>query len=148
MIDYITSALKALLAAVFTCALNAIMPIQNFLYVIAFLSTVNVIVGWIADNWDWKFVKAVKAGVYLGGYFMLLVSVSLVGLLMRIDEGSVTNITSWITWVMIWFYSTNVLRNWKTVQPDNKVVSFLYWVATVKFIEKINYLKEFKEDKK
>ena len=136
---------KALLATIITCVLNATMPIRNYLYVIAFLATFNIIVGWIADNWDWQFKKAVKAGVYFGGYIVLLISVSIVGLLMCIEESDVTNIISWITWVMIWFYSTNILKNWKSVQPDNKVILFLYWVLTVKVIDKINYLKEFKE---
>ena len=69
--------------------------------------------------------------------------------MMDISEGNAKAFVSWITWAMIWFYGTNVLKNMKKVFPDNKVIAFLYWVAAVKFIRNVNFLEEFNnKDKK
>jgi len=143
------SILKSLLMAAYTAFINFFIPIDNFLLAIAILATINVIFGWLADeDCGWCFKKAFKAILYLIGYMGLLMITFFVGVIMHLDQSSVAGFASWITWVMIYFYGTNVLRNWKKIQPDNKVIAFLYWVATVKFIEKIKFMKEYKETKK
>ena len=66
---------------------------------------------------------------------------------MHLDGQSIIDFTSWITWVVIYFYGTNILRNWKIIQPKNQVIAILYWVASVKFVEKIKYLSEYFKNK-
>jgi hypothetical protein len=75
---------------------------------------------------------------------MLLIFLSFgIGKKMHMDDQSIIDFTSWITWVVIYFYTTNILRNWKIIQPKNQVIAILYWVASVKFVEKIKYLSEY-----
>lgn len=48
---------------------------------------------------------------------------------------------------MTYFYGVNIMRNWKNIQTENKVIAFLYWVLTVKFIRNINFLEDYINDK-
>ena len=123
-------------------------PIQNFLLVIAILASINIFFGALADTDKWRFKKAFKAILYLIGYMVLLLLSFTTGILMGQSTEEVADFTSWITWVMIYFYSANILRNWHIKQPDNKVIEFLYWVVTFKIVDKINFLGEFLKQKK
>ena len=149
ILSTVTSFSRVMLLAAWSYILNSVLSIQNFLAVILILATINIIYGWLADvinEKEWNFRKALQAGCYLGGYFILLILTNIIGSLMGVDN--INYYCSWITWVMIYFYSTNILRNWKIIQPNNKVISFLYWVATAKFIKNINYMEEYLKQNK
>ena len=123
---------------------SLIIPVHDFIVAIMVLATFNIVMGAIADSY-WSFQKAFKAFIYLGGYLLLLLLSVLVGRLMHLPESDIIDFISWITWVMIWFYIVNILRNWNIRQPDNKVIAFLYWAVSFKIVEKIKFLKEFNE---
>lgn len=140
-----TSVIKAFFLATFTKALDLFFPLTdfaNYMYAIMLLATFNIILGWIADK-EFSFKKACKAGIFLGGYLALLMMIISTCLLMDVDDADTKEYTSWVTWVMIYFYSVNILKNWKKDQPENKVIAFLYWVLTVQFVNNIKYLKEY-----
>ena len=139
---------RGTIGALWISILDFFMPIENFLLVISVLATINIIIGSWADNDKWRFKKAFKAIMYLLGYFALLLLSYFVGVLMNQSPTEVADFTSWITWVMIYFYVVNILRNWHYKQPDNKVIEFLYWVVSFKITDKINYLNEFFKYKK
>ncbi len=120
------------------------LPVNDFLIAIMILASLNIIMGAIAD-YRWSFRKGFKAFIYLGGYLLLLILAVLLGRLMHLEESDIIAFTSWITWVMIWFYVVNILRNWGLRQPDNKVIKFLYWVVSFKVVEKIKFLQEFND---
>ena len=99
----------------------------------------------MADKYRWSSKKGLQSFIYLIGYLFLLALIVIVGKLMHVKQADVSNCTSWVTWVMIWFYGTSIFRNWNIIQPDNKVIAFLYWVVSFKIVEKIKFLKEFNE---
>lgn len=136
---------KGVLAATSTYVVAQLYPIHDFLRVIIILATLNIIFGWYADTVGWSFKKAFKAFIYLAGYVGLLILIHVLGTMMHIDTEQVTETTSWVTYVMIYFYATNILRNWHFKQPDNQVIALLYWVLTFNIFEKIKYMKDFKE---
>ena len=49
--------------------------------------------------------------------------------------------------VAIWFYGTNIVRNWRQMLIEDttmwKVAGFIYYVLTLKMIDKIPYLSEY-----
>jgi len=139
--------LKSFIAAAFTALFNFFLPIHNFFVVIAILATIDIVSGIVADG-KWEKKKAWKAFVYLLLYFFLLLIVFAVGIMMKVATENVTNFADWITWVMIYFYASNIIRNWHIKWPDSKVISFMYWVITIKFVEKIDFLGEFLKQKK
>ncbi len=139
---------RAMLSALTATLLDFFYPIKDFLIIIAVFATINIIVGSLADTAPWSFKKAFKAFVYLIGYMLLLLLSFGTGVFMKQTPEAVASFTSWITWVMIYFYSANILRNWNIKQPDNKVVEFLYWVVSFKIVDKIEFLSEFLKHKK
>jgi hypothetical protein len=138
---------KLTFGAMLSLMSSLINPIHDFVVAIMVLATINIIMGALADTY-WSFKKAFKAFIYLGGYLLLLILSVLVSKLMHIKHGDTVEFTSWITWVMIWFYIVNILRNWGIRQPDNRVIKFFYWVVSFKIVEKIKFLKEFNDKEK
>jgi hypothetical protein len=130
--------------SLFSLIASLINPINDFMLAIMVLATMNIVMGALADS-SWSFRKAFKAFIYLGGYLLVLLLSVLLGRLMHIPESEIVSFCSWITWVMIWFYVVNILRNWNVRQPENKIIAFLYWAASFKMVEKIKLLKEFNE---
>lgn len=127
---------------------SIVMPIHQFLLALSILAVVNVLFGLAADRYRFKFNKAFKSFVYFGGYLLLILLVVLVAKLMALEYETTKSVAAWITWVMLWFYGTNILKNWNKIQPENKVIKFLYWVLSFKIVEKIKFLKEFQEKEK
>lgn len=105
------------------------------------------VLGLAADHGDFRKSKFIRSWVYMLVYFLIIIISFWIGVMMDISEDNAKAFVSWITWAMIWFYGTNVLKNMGKVFPDNKVIAFLYWVAAVKFISKVNFLDEFNKTK-
>lgn len=143
----LVSFIKSALASLFTFGIAFFYPIHDFFIVIMILASANIVCGWLADKSGWSFKKAFQAILYLIGYMFLLSLTFVVGILMHQSETSMQNFASWITYVMIYFYIVNILRNWNIRQPENKVIEFLYWVITFKAVERIKYLREFNDYK-
>ena len=141
----ITSFLRTAVLTALSFILNSIVSIDHFLTVILILACLDIVFGWLEDEKGWNFKKACNAGLYFGGYVSLLILVNVIGRLMKVDD--ISYYCSWITWVMTYFYGVNIMRNWKNIQTENKVIAFLYWVLTVKFIRNINFLEDYINDK-
>ena len=139
--------MKCVFGAFISLVSSLMNPINDFMFAIMVLATINIVMGALADTY-WSFKKAFKAFIYLGGYLSLLILSVLVAKLMHLPESDIISFDSWLTWVMIWFYIVNILRNWGIRQPDNRVIAFFYWVVSFKVIEKIKFLKEFNENEK
>lgn len=152
LLDACINLLKGLWIFLVTLFTSFFTPIHDFLLVIFILFILNFLYGLVSDllhGNDFSLKKAFQSIWYVVGFMLLLFLAFGIGKKMHLDDESVIDFTSWITWVVIYFYSTNILRNWTLIQPRNQVVAFLYWVASVKFIEKIKYLGEyFKMSKK
>lgn len=146
ILDFFLDCIRSLCIFVVTGFMAFFQPIQDFLIVIAILFFFNYILGWGADmlkKKDWSLKKSLDAIWQLVAFFLLLFLSFGVGRKMHIDEKALIDFASWLTWVIIYFYATNILRNWKNIQPKNDVVSLIYWVVTVQFVKNIKYLNEF-----
>lgn len=148
MIEERWTLFKTLLVAFMSMVLDFFFPIKNFLHVIAILAIINIFFGLAADKWDFEFKKAFKAIVYLLGYLLLLLCSFGLGLLMEEAADDIKAFSKYITWVMVYFYSINILRNWSKWQPENMVIKFLYWVLSFKVVDKIKFLGEFLKKEK
>ena len=133
-ISDIANWLKSIAIAAVVTAMDFVSPIENFLVVILSLAFIDTFWGLAADHGDFRKSKFIIISFWIG-------------VMMDISEDNAKAFVSWITWAMIWFYGTNVLKNMGKVFPDNKVIAFLYWVAAVKFISKVNFLDEYNKTK-
>ncbi|MDR0825304.1 MAG: phage holin family protein [Prevotella sp.] len=144
--DIAIGLLKGLWIFLLTMFTNFFQPIHDFLLIIFILFILNFLYGLLSDmiqGSDFSLKKAFQSIWHVVGFMLLLFLSFGIGKKMHLPDDSVVDFTSWITWVVIYFYGVNILRNWKAIQPKNQVVAFLYWVLSVKFVEKIKYLREY-----
>lgn len=157
LIPYIqdfTGWVQAVSIAVIASMLDFFAPIEHFLIVIPVMATIDMFWGLAADNLRFRKSKFFRTIIYLLIYLLILLIAFWIGIMMEQDKDSTKAFVSWITWVVVYCYGLNILKNMHTVYPDNKVIAFLYWVGSVKFLSKVNYLEEYmksvkkKEDRK
>ncbi len=141
--------IKALILMVASALSGFFMPIHDFIVAMLVLLGVNFFSGWIEDclhagGWKWKkaFKTFYECCVLVGiGAFIFVM-----GHFMHNDSGAVQCLTA-IYAAAIWFYSVNILNNWKRILPKDttlrRFVDFLYFVIALKFVERIPYLKAF-----
>lgn len=145
MIDQI----KAVTLMVLSALSGFFMPISDLVVAILILLGVNFLSGWIedslhADGWKWK--KAFKA--FTECFFLCGIGafVFAMGHFMHKADASVQCLTA-IYFAAIWFYVINILNNWRKILIEgttiHRFVSFLYFVVSMKFVEKIPFLSEF-----
>lgn len=145
MIDQI----KAVTLMVLSALSGFFMPISDLVVAILILLGVNFLSGWIedsihADGWKWsKAFKAFTECFFLCGIGAFVFAM---GHFMHKADASVQCLTA-IYFAAIWFYVINILNNWRKILIEgttiHRFVSFLYFVVSMKFVEKIPFLSEF-----
>jgi hypothetical protein len=145
MIDQI----KAVLLMVMSALSGFFMPIQDLMVAILILLGVNFLSGWIedcihGDGWKWK--KAFKAFYECCILCGIGAFVFVMGHFLHKQDSAVQCLTA-IYFAAIWFYSVNILNNWKKILVKGttiyRFIAFLHFLVSMKFVEKIPYLKEF-----
>lgn len=141
--------IKGVLLMVFSALSGFFMPIQDLMLAILILLGVNFLSGWIedslhADGWKWK--KAFKAFYECCILCGIGAFIFIMGHYMHKQDASVQCLTA-IYFAAIWFYSVNILGNWKKILVNGttiyRFINFLHWLVSMKFVEKIPYLSEF-----
>lgn len=135
-------------------------PIQDFMFGMLWLFGLNFVFGLFAglyngEKWSWK--KAGMCFVYCLIFFGTAASMFIVGHFMHAEEQALACV-KYVCFAAIYLFGTNILRNWKALLEKNsawyKFVSLLYYVLTVKFVEKFEMFKhlnpepEVEEEKK
>ena len=138
-----TGWVQAVFIAVIASMLDFFTPIEHFLIVIPVMATIDMFWGQAADDLRFRKSKFFRTIVYLLIYLLILLIAFWIGIMMEQDKDSTKAFVSWITWVVVYCYGLNILKNMNTVYPDNKVIAFLYWVGSVKFLSRVNYFEEY-----
>ena len=145
--DTLTFVFASLLANV----AGLLFPIKNDIYGLVLLFSLNFVVGMFADlsnHRDWSFRKAFCFFRDAAVYFVMVASMYLLGHLKGEEEAAV-HCVSFMIYVAIYFYGTNILRNARMLTQEHstlfKVLDFLYYVFSFKVIGKWGCLKNYIE---
>jgi len=145
-IDVVKELIKSAWIAILGYLSSLIIPINDFIIVILVLATFNILFGLAQDKYHFEFKKAIKSLWHLAGYlFVLLLSV-FVATMLHIGDYAFTEVLAWVTGIMVWFYATNIFKNWNLMQPENKVISIIYYVLSFKIIEHLKWVKDWQEN--
>ena len=102
--------------------------------------------GMIADHEDFNIKKALRCGAEATVFFVLCCAIFAIGKMKEQTQGALQCV-SFITYVIVYFYTLNVLTNLKKIfRTDTtpwQVVAFLYYFLRCKFIERIPGLREY-----
>ena len=126
-------------------------PIRDEIYGLVLLFTVNFIMGMLADvcnRREWSFKKAFRFFRDAAIYFVMVSSIYLLGHF-KGEEEAAMHCVSFMIYVAIYFYGTNILRNARMLTNERStlfaVLNFLYYLLSLRVIEKSESLKGYFE---
>lgn len=129
-------------------------PIESELQSLFLVFFLNFLFGYLSDMVKGEEFSLKKALVCVGHatiFFILCAAVYVIGRLKGQMSGSVQCV-SFITYLVIYFYALNILRNCKKIFKEGTapwhVVNTLYFILRFKFIEKIPFLKDYLDTQK
>lgn len=124
-------------------------PIEGELLSMFVVFLTNFVFGYVSGmvkGEDFSLKKAVVCIGHATVFFVLCAAIYVIGR----EKGQMAGAAqcvSFITYVVIYFYGLNVLKNCKKIFKRGTtpwyVVAFLYYILRFKFIEKIPYLAEY-----
>ena len=137
-------------------AVGAIMtllaPIQNFMYAMLILFGINFFFGLVAarikeEKWSTK--KALWFFVYVAVFLVIAVSAFIIGHLMGEHEQAIA-VVKILCYIAVYIFGTNIFRNLRHIAPKgtawHKLFDLCYYTLSVKFIEKFDFVKKWKEE--
>jgi len=149
--EWAYSFIKGVFAFVMAGIANVLFPVQNFLIIIAVLFSLNFIFGFVAskkiDKESFHLQKALRGFRDLFFYFGIIVMAYIIGKYMSVKNDHEIEFISWLTWVMIYFYALNTVKNIHKIAPENRFFAFLYWFLNVEFVKKIPFIDKYFKSK-
>lgn len=143
--------LKLFVATLLANVAGILFPIRNEIYGLVLLFTMNFVVGMLADvcnRREWSFRKAFRFFRDAAIYFVMVASIYLLGYFKSEEEVAV-HCVSFMIYVAIYFYGTNILRNARMVTDERStlftVLDFLYYLLSLRVLEKNKSLKRYFE---
>lgn len=141
---------KSLIVGITLALLAYLKPIEGELWSLFLIFFVNFLFGYlsgmIANKEEWDNKKALRCVGEATVFFVLCMAVYVIGRMKGQFSGAVQCV-SFITYIVMYFYSINVLKNCKKIFREGTapwhVVSVLYFILRFKFIEHIPYLHEY-----
>lgn len=147
----IINEIRTTLTTLISITLAYFAPIQNMVFVMFFLFLLNMVAGLIAgiivDNEEFQFKKFFHCILETFCLYTIVLTIFLIGEKMENMIGAMQCISG-IVYTCVWFYGTNILRNLKKINPDSKIIAFLYYVMSFEIVKKIPYLQNFQNNKK
>ena len=126
-------------------------PIRNDIFGLVLLFSLNFVVGLFADlsnHREWSFKKAFCFFRDAAVYFVMVASMYVLGHL-KGEEQAAVHCVSFMIYVAIYFYGTNILRNARMLTQEHstlfRILDFLYYVLSFKVVGKYGYLKSYME---
>ena len=137
-------------------AVGAIMtllsPIENFMYAMLILFGVNFLTGLLAARVNaekWSTKKALMFFVYVAIFLVISCTSFLIGKLMGEQEQAIA-VVKILCYIAVYIFGTNVFRNMRKIVPYGtawyKLFDLCYYTLSVKFIEKFDFVKKWKEE--
>ena len=142
--------IKNLIVGIVLSVLAYLKPIEGELWSLFLIFFVNFVFGYlsgmIANGEEWNNKKALRCVGEATVFFVLCTAIYAIGRF-KGQMGGAVQCVSFVTYVVIYFYSLNVLRNCKNIFRAKTapwhVVSWIYYVLRFKFIEKIPFLSDY-----
>ena len=146
--------IKGFLVAAWAAVISFFMPIGDFMLAMIVLFIVNFSFGLIADivnGGGWENKKALQFFGQSTVFFVLMLSVLTVGDKLH-DHAEAISSVKYLCTVTTCFFAVNITRNWMNITPKEsvfyKIASFIHYVLSMQFVERIPLMKRFMAEKK
>lgn len=140
---------KIIFASLLANIAGLLFPIKNEIFGLVFLFSVNFIMGLLADvgnRRDWSFRKAFCFFRDATIYFVMVTSIYMLGRL-KGEEVAAVHCVSFMIYVAIYFYGTNILRNARLITNEKstlyRILDFLHYIISLRVLERYTCLKDY-----
>ena len=137
------------MASLLANVVGLLFPIRNDIFGLVLLFAANFVFGMLADvcnRREWSFRKAFRFFRDAGIYFAMVACIYLLGYL-KGEEQAAVHCVSFMIYVAIYFYGTNILRNARLITHEQstlyRVLDFLYYVFSLRMLERSGCLKDY-----
>lgn len=142
--------IRSLFVGITLAVLAFLKPIEGELTSLVIVFFLNFLFGYlsgmIASREDFDIKKALRCGAEATVFFVLCCAIYAVGQMKHQPDGALQCV-SFVTYVVLYFYGLNILRNLKRIfkkaSAPWQIVAFLYYMLRFKFIERIPGLAEY-----
>lgn len=142
--------IRSLFVGIAIAVLAFLKPIEGELTSLMIVFFLNFVCGYlsgmIANHEDFNLKKALRCGAEATVFFILCCAVYAVGQMKQQQSGALQCV-SFVTYVVIYFYGLNILKNLKKIFKQGsapwQIVAFLYYFLRFKFIERIPGLSDY-----
>lgn len=140
---------KFVICSLISGMLSLFFPMRDFMFSMLIVFGVNYVFGLVAglkhgEKWDFK--KSMVFFYHCTLFFVMTSAIFITGYFLHAGDETL-GVVKALCGVAIWFYSTNIVRNWKIMlMPDTpmyRVAGFVYYVLTLKAVDKIPFLKDY-----
>ena len=128
---------KFVICSIISGVMSLLFPIRDFMIAMIIVFSLNYIFGWVAGmvhGEKWSLKKSMVFFYHCTGHFLH-------------NDAETLGVVKALCGVAIWFYATNIARNWQVMLVEgttmHKVAGFVYYVLTLKMVDKIPYLSEY-----
>ena len=143
--------LKSVLVTALCAVLAFFAPIANLIFAVFIIFLLNCIAGIIADvvtdRKTFELKKFFHCLFETMVFYVIIMAVYFIGDILLNIEGAIQCSTV-IVYAILYFYSTNILRNCIKLFPTSRTLKFLYFVLSFEIIKKLPYMEKFKEKEK
>ena len=140
--------LKSAIVTAMCAVLAFFAPIANLVFAVFIIFLLNCIAGIIADvvtdkkTFDLK--KFFHCLFETMVFYVIIMAVYFIGDILLNISGAIQCSTV-IVYAILYFYSTNILRNCIKLFPTSRTLRFIYFALSFEIIKKLPYMERFKE---
>ena len=143
------------LKALWVIFLSAIMamisyfePVINMILAITIIFVADIVFGIASGrkiNKEKIDIKKGFAAIKLFGIYIFVITLLYAIGKFMCDETLIIYVVKTISWVTIYFYITNLTKNFKRLYPKSNTIRFIHWFLSVEFLDNIPSLRKFLE---
>lgn len=140
---------KFVICSIISGVMSLLFPIRDFMIAMIIVFSLNYLFGWVAGmvhGEKWSLKKSMVFFYHCTIFFVLTASLFITGHFLH-NDAETLGVVKALCGVAIWFYATNIARNWQVILVEDttmyKVAGFVYYVLTLKMVDKIPYLSEY-----
>lgn len=145
--------IKTIIVYVVGAIFTLLTPIHNFMIAMLILFGFNFFVGIIAavvNSEPWSFKKAFTFIEYVCIFLLIACAAFTIGHFMNNEDQAIA-VVKILCFLAVYIFGTNIFRNMCNITPKGtawfKLFDLCYYVLSVKFIERFEFVKKWQEER-
>ncbi|HEY5593157.1 MAG TPA: hypothetical protein VIK55_19340 [Paludibacter sp.] len=149
MFESFVNFIKPFVLFAITGIVSAFSPLHDVLYVLNIVFLLNIVMGIVTDAHVNK--AKFKMRKFFEAIFHMMLFVSLIFITNEtttrmgdLEAGRIS--VKWLTYIVVYGYATNVLKNAHATWPNNRIIAFLYMLMSTEILTKLKELIGIKKE--